>query len=668
MARIQVFMRYLFLILSILLLQPAWAQDSIPPMARKLDSTPPGKNKSTLSGRPSRGAPEITIRDYKIISYQRDTTALDTSLTITKDYRYNYLRKDDFELMPFSNIGQPYNQLGVNLNKEQPFPRMGARARHFNYMEMEDIDYYNVATPTTELFFKTTLEQGQLLDALLTSNFNKRFNASIAYKGFRSRGKLRGDEVTSGNFRITANYATPNGFYRMRAHVTAQDIKGQENGGLLNSEEQFESGNPDFSDRSRLDVRFSDVQNTVNGKRYYLDHSFRLLGKSSDSVLTTPGLYLNHSVAYETKWYQFSQNDNTTEYFGNLIYTPVKDQAYFKTTQNRIGLSLQNSIVGQLEAFVRHFDYSYYFTSILITEDQVIPNQLSGQEILGGAIWNKRFGKFYLESEGGLGLSGELTASYLDARLGFALNEGIQVEAGIHHSARKPNFNFLLYQSSYENYNWDNSNIFENEQVQSLFFQLRSDLFGSVEAQFSTIDNYAYFASTADAEQIEEGEERHFIRPFQNSDAINQLRVKYEKEFRWRKWALNNTLLYQQVDQEGAILNVPSFTTRNTLYFSSNVFRKAMFLQTGVTFKYFTSYNMNAYNPILAEFYVQDQEELGGFPMLDLFINARVRQTRIYLKAEHLNSIFSENNFFAAPDYPYRDFVIRFGLVWNFFS
>jgi hypothetical protein len=92
------------------------------------------------------------------------------------------------------------------------------------------------------------------------------------------------------------------------------------------------------------------------------------------------------------------------------------------------------------------------------------------------------------------------------------------------------------------------------------------------------------------------------------------------------------------------------------------------FLQTGITFKYFTGYYMNAYNPLLGEFYVQNRKELGAFPMLDFFINTKVRQTRIYLKAEHFNSSFTGNTFYAAPNYPYRDFVIRFGLVWNFFS
>jgi hypothetical protein len=71
---------------------------------------------------------------------------------------------------------------------------------------------------------------------------------------------------------------------------------------------------------------------------------------------------------------------------------------------------------------------------------------------------------------------------------------------------------------------------------------------------------------------------------------------------------------------------------------------------------------------VLGEFFVQNEKEIGGFPMLDFFVNARIRQTRIFFKAEHFNSSFTGNNFYAAPEYPYRDFLIRFGLVWNFFK
>ncbi len=59
--------------------------------------------------------------------------------------------------------------------------KIGARAQHFNYYEVEDVKYYSVPTPTTELMWSTVLEQGQILDALFTFNLSRQFNASLSF-------------------------------------------------------------------------------------------------------------------------------------------------------------------------------------------------------------------------------------------------------------------------------------------------------------------------------------------------------------------------------------------------------------------------------------------------------------------------------------------------------
>ena len=148
---------------------------------------------------------------------------------------------------------------------------------------------------------------------------------------------------------------------------------------------------------------------------------------------------------------------------------------------------------------------------------------------------------------------------------------------------------------------------------------------------------------------------------------ISYFRVKFEKEFKRGRFALNNTVRYQRVIDGEGVLNVPELVTRNTLYYSNHFFKKALFLQTGITLNYFTKYNMDSYDPVLSEFYVQNGNKIGGFPRLDFFINAKVRQTRIFLKAEHFNSSLTGYNYYSSSNYPYRDFAIRFGLVWNFF-
>ena len=154
--------------------------------------------------------PDTKIEDYLIISYQNDTTYVDTTLTIKKDYKFNYLRKDNFGLQPFSNMGQTYNTLTNNFESTRLMPQFGARARHFNYMEIEDINYYRVPTPLTELMYKTAFEQGQLADSFFTVNTSPQFNFSIAYKGLRSIGKYQHLLTSTGNFRFTTNYQSKN--------------------------------------------------------------------------------------------------------------------------------------------------------------------------------------------------------------------------------------------------------------------------------------------------------------------------------------------------------------------------------------------------------------------------------------------------------------------------
>ena len=125
--------------------------------------------------------------------------------------------------------------------------------------------------------------------------------------------------------------------------------------------------------------------------------------------------------------------------------------------------------------------------------------------------------------------------------------------------------------------------------------------------------------------------------------------------------------MYQQVFNNNKVLNIPEINTRHTFYYANELFKKALFLQTGFTVSYFSKYFMNAYDPVIAEFYVQNESYFGNFPRIDFFINAKIQQTRLFLKAEHFNSSMTGYNFYSAPNYPYRDFIVRFGIVWNFF-
>ncbi len=596
---------------------------------------------------------KATINQYLIISHQRDTTHVDTTLSIYKDYKFNYLRKDNFNLIAFSNIGQTYNSLSKEFGNNAILPLFGARARHFNYMEVDDIHYYYVPTPFTELFFKTAFQQGQVLDAFFSVNTSPQFNFSIAYKGLRSLGNYQHILTSTGNFRLTTNYHTKNNRYSLMAHIVTQDLLNQENGGIKDEDiENFQFGDEDFIDRAVFDPQFENAENILRGKRFYLDHKYDII-KPSDS--TANGVTVGQTINFEDKYYEFYQS-TINDFFGDAFVGTILDRTTLENFYNRFYFDYNNSVLGNFQFNFDYNNYNYGYDSVTVLNDITLPNRIKGNTIALGAKFSKKFGKLNIAGEILANITGDFDGTMLIADATYIINDDFTVNTSLKLNSSAPNYNYLLYKSDYINYNWDNINSFENINTRHFVFDLKSSSLVNITLDYTNIDNYTAFINTVDG-----------IKPFQSSEQISYLKIKLGKEIKYGSFALDNTILYQNVLSGDGILNVPEFISRNTLYYSNHFFKKALFLQTGVTLNYFTAYNMDAYDPLLAEFYIQNDTEIGNFPRLDFFINAKIRQTRIFLKAEHLNAAFTGYNYFSAPNYPYRDFAIRFGLVWDFF-
>ena len=597
---------------------------------------------------------EATIDLYKIISHENDTTYVDTTLTLQKEYKFNYLRKDHFDLLPFSNIGQTYTTLSHNFRETALMPEFASQGRHFNFKQLEDVNYYHVPTPLTELMYKTAFQQGQLLESFFTVNTSRRFNFSIGYKGLRSIGKYQHILTSTGNFAFTTNYKTENERYNLRGHVVMQDVMQEENGGLLDEDlEKFESGNPDFIDRSVFDPVFENAFGELREKRFHLEHYYNLVQKR-DSI-SSNFLRIGNRITFVDKFYKYVQSSSNGA-FGDAFSNDIKDRSELEDFYAEGNVEFVNNSLGRLKALVAYRDFNYGYDALVSADGVDITNRLKGNVISAGAEYENQIGKFFFRGKAGLNVSGDFDGNFVDARASFKIKDSIEATGGININSRAPNYNTLLYQSGYINYNWQNN--FENIQTKQLSFKLNSDKWLNAEFDYNTINNYVFFTT-----DVDDG----LVKPHQTNSTINYFRVKLNKEIKFGKLALDNTFRYQKVVDGEGLLNVPEFITRNTLYYSNHFFKKALFLQTGITFNYFTKYHMDAYDPVLGEFYVQNQTEIGGFPRLDFFINAKVRQTRIYLKAEHFNSSFTGYNYYSAPNYPYRDFVVRFGLVWNFF-
>lgn len=616
-----------------------------------------------------------TIDMYAIYRLEQQVKHVDTTLTIQKEYRNNYLRKDYFELLPFVNMGHAFNRLGHNFSADPIQPQMGARSKHYAYIEANEVNYYRVPTPLSELFFRTTMEQGQLSDATITLNTSPQFNIAIAYRGMRSLGKYVNQRSANEALRISVNIQSKNERYFAKAHYTSQSIENQENGGVTDiGIERFESGDPDFIERSVMDVKLRTALNLLKGKRSFLNHQY-FLRQAKDS--TAASWSVGHQIQHETKFYNYTDTGNSP-YFGNLLRKdPNGEQVHWKLLRNRFETQLANPRLGNLTAGLEYATTDYFFRVAEEGAEETLPTALTEDQAFVNAAYDFNWRGFQFTARFNKTILGNLLSDKISLMSRLNFNTAAYFEGGLSFINKSPNFNFIRYRSNYAQYNWYNPSL-ENIKITHLSAKLSHSKWGTLTGDLQQLTNHTYynqiFSSQNPSETITQ--ENLLAEVVQYNASINYLKLRYQAQYSLWKFALTTTAQYQKLLGEennddarsSSILNVPEWNLRSTLSFSSDMFNKALFLQTGITGHYFSTYYADQYNPLLGDFMRQDVHTIGDYPRLDLFVNAKIQQTRLYFKYEHINSSFTGYNFYSAVGYPYRDRIIRFGVVWNFFQ
>ena len=443
---------YLFFILVILYSFPNFGQDFQIPKSpsQELDRGGNLQNSSITDSLMSKFGnrstklnknPDAKIQDYLIISRTNDTVAVDTSLTIEKYHKINFLRKDDFDLIPFSNTGVAYNTLSFYaINSINP--KMGASNKYYSYDSVDDVVYYDLPTPFTELMYRSVFEQGQLLDAVYSVNTSRQFNFSISRKGLRSLGNYQNFISSSSNFKISTNYFSKNKKYRFRTHYTNQKIFSEQNGGINNSDIlNFENGNSQFLDRGVFDPNFENAHNEFLGKRFYVDQSYVLIEKDS---ISNSNLELFNSIYLEEKKYKFQQSASD-EFFGDsFVSQEINDKILLNSLNLQAGLIYNSDIFGKINLGLRYVSDKYSLENYQI--DQYIDNtqSINSKTTFITAEFLKTFSKIELNAKTENFIFGDNKSNMFSSSIMLQLKNNNSFTANYKLFSSVPNYNFLL--------------------------------------------------------------------------------------------------------------------------------------------------------------------------------------------------------------------------------
>ena len=206
-------------------------------------------------------------------------------------------------------------------------------------------------------------------------------------------------------------------------------------------------------------------------------------------------------------------------------------------------------------------------------------------------------------------INGDQLGNNFIAKVKREFSENNSFSLSISVKQKHPGLIYENFTSNYENINWIQSmKLVENKSVD---LKISNSTLGDIDLNHSIIDDFFYVSVDSNSQEIMAPILNHYDGKIQYSS----LRIKRSLNF--GKWTIDNSIMY---------------------------------------------------HPLISAFHVQSQKKIGGFPLFDFFFNAKIRQTKIFIIAEHINSSISGNSFYSTPESVYRDFGVRFGFKWNLFN
>ena len=599
-------------------------------------------------------------------------------------------------------MGEAFNKLGYDFHDQFFTPQMGARVKHFSYFEKGDVPYYEVPSAYTELFFKSTFEQGQFLDSSLAINTSPNFNIAVSFRGFRSLGKYSSSLGRSRQFRISSQYRSNNDRYRMRLHQATQSLENQVNGGLTNDSVYFfenapnyveadEEGQPvldengnekivfydGFLDRNRLPTQIR-ADNILQGKRYFMEHNYKIIPFQKDSSAYKASI--GYSSSLENKTYNFIQNRPNIYFFEKYDTPNVNDSTTLKSLENKLFLHISDASIGNIKFDLYHHNWKYDNGYNEYTKDTILSNSLNINRIASKVTWDKKLFGFSTKLMAYKSLNKDFSTDAFTVNLSRKIFEDFNLEASYKYRSQPLDFNSYLLESDFKEYNWENKNLL-NQHFRTRSVALFHNNWGSLKGEWTLINNYIFFYNNTPLPSFNE---KFKTVVFQTDESIDYMKIRFDQRFDFGNFTWANNIQYQKVNQQKKIdeilgdplaLNVPEWLIRSTFMLTSSLFNNSLFFQTGATFFYFTEFYADQFNPLLSEFVTQNNTKIGNYPRVDVFFNAKIQSSRIFLKLEnvsapikHLINIDAPYNYYSGPFVPYRDFSVRFGLIWNFFD
>lgn len=517
---------------------------------------------------------------------------------------------------------------------------------------------FNFKKPQTQIEYVIfpSIKTEQYLDLFHVRNISKNWNVGIKVRKIKSNGYYlhQGSNIT--NILAFSDFTSKNSRYHLYTNAVYNSLVSIENGGLVNDSINYSSRGVSLQS---LPVNLTDAKNRISafGGKIIQGYDF---GKANtvqiDSSTTaskfTPSSRLGLSLAYSNQATTYIDNTPLGGFYENIYKDSgsTNDKFRFNSIISELSYSTLEQKANGISRMVLSSIGISNEASSLERSDRIktFTNSSAFASVSSASKMNYRFGvnaTYYVQGYNKNNYDANVLIGYkfLDSTK-YAFN--LDFIGSFQERAQE--YNFQNYYSNH--FRWKNN--FGAGREQSAAIQFSSKNIFNVSLQYSNLDRYVFLDSNS--------------LPAQMSDKLSFFSGNFEKLLKLGSFYINARIDYQKVISGTDIFGLPKLFTRNSIYWSRLVFKKAMDLQIGFDIMYCSKYYGLAYQPALASFYYQKTKQIGGYPALDFFINFKIRQARVFFKVDHLNYGLSGGQYAFTPNYLLPGRTFRFGLSWLF--
>ena len=659
-------------------IDPATQPDNLDSTHVDIQSLPPKLYMWTISE--TLGERTIIPADTASLNFQS------TNLVEGMQGHYNYL----------GNLGAP-RQSRLFFERRNDYPTIFIAPLSFFYFRPDQFKFTNSNVPFTNLtYYKagSRINGEDRFKSYFSVNANKRLAFGFNIDYLYGRGYYSNQATSHFNAGIFASYIGEK--YQMHAAYNNFFFKMNENGGITDDRyitrpEEME----DVGGNQYIPVRLEETSNRNHDFFVYLTHRYRLgfhrevtkIEETQDPVARrkaerdstaipkdtliveefVPVTSFIHTFKIERSNHRFQSGSEPTG--ADAIYDNTylqegfsRDSTLALSVKNVLGISLLEGFnkyaKAGLTAYISHKFSRYTLMNMDTTIANPRPVHYDEQEVFVGGELSKRQGKLlHYNVNGEIGLAGEAIGQFKvngDIDLNFRLGKDtVNFYARGHVSNLLPSFYMRHYHSNH--FTWDNDDM-KKEFRTGVEGELNIDRWGTnLRAGMENIKNYTYFDQNA--------------LPAQHSGSVQVLSATLNQNFKLGIFHLDNEITWQKTSN-ASILPLPDFSLYHNFYLLTKLV-KVLTVQLGADVRYFTSYNAPAYMPATQQFHLQpedDQVKIGGYPIVNAYLNIHLKRTRIFVMMYHVNAGMGNRQSFLVPHYPINPRLLKIGISWNFYD